>query len=115
MARRSFLRVAGVIENMSAFVCEHGTAYPLFGAGGGQALAEEIGVELLGQIPLEPAVASGGDHGRPVVVDGTGPAAEALRAIARRVVEDISPPVAMSGCSARLLQAVEAALGPRPA
>jgi hypothetical protein len=60
-------------------------------------------------------VASGGDHGRPVVVDGTGPAAEALRAIARRVVEDISPPVAMSGCSARLLQAVEAALGPRPA
>ncbi len=115
MARRSFLRVAGVIENMSAFVCEHGTAYPLFGEGGGRALAEEIGVELLGQIPLEPAVASGGDHGRPVVVDGTGPAAEALRTIARRVVDEISPPVAMSGCSARLLQAVEAALGPKPA
>jgi ATP-binding protein involved in chromosome partitioning len=113
MARRSFLRVAGVIENMSAFVCEHGTAYPLFGAGGGQALADEIGVELLGAVPIEAAVATGGDHGRPVVIDGTGPAAEALRAIARRIVEDVSPPVAMSGCSARILQAVEAALGPR--
>jgi ATP-binding protein involved in chromosome partitioning len=48
MARRSFLRVAGVVENMSAFTCEHGTRYALFGEGGGKALAEEIGVELLG-------------------------------------------------------------------
>ena len=54
MARRSFLRVAGVIENMSAFVCDHGESYALFGAGGGQALADELGVELLGQVPLEP-------------------------------------------------------------
>jgi ATP-binding protein involved in chromosome partitioning len=51
MARRSFLRVAGVIENMSAFTCDHGTAYALFGEGGGQALADEIGAELLGQVP----------------------------------------------------------------
>ena len=78
MARRSFLRVAGVIENMSAFTCDHGTRYALFGEGGGQTLADEIGVELLGQVPLEPAVAAGGDAGTPVVLDGDGPAAERL-------------------------------------
>jgi ATP-binding protein involved in chromosome partitioning len=115
MARRSFLRVAGVIENMSWFACEHGERYPLFGEGGGAALAEEIGVELLGQVPLEPALSAGGDAGAPVALDGTGPAAEALRAIATRIVTETVPPVAMAGCSARLLESVEAALGPKPA
>jgi len=43
MARKGHLRVAGVIENMSAFVCEHGVRYPLFGEGGGQRLAERSG------------------------------------------------------------------------
>ena len=55
MARKSYLRVAGVIENMSAFVCDHGESYPLFGEGGGEDLAHEAGVPLLGSIPLEPA------------------------------------------------------------
>lgn len=110
MARRSFLRIAGVIENMSAFVCEHGTSYPLFGEGGGQALADEIGAELLGRIPLEPAVALGGDEGRPVSVHGDGPAAQAFGAIARRIVDETAPPAAMAGCSARMLAAVAAAL-----
>src|SRR4029077_11576816 len=50
MARRSYLRVAGVIENISSFTCEHGTPYALFGTGGGQTLADEIGVELLGRV-----------------------------------------------------------------
>ena len=67
MARRSFLRVAGVIENMSAFTCDHGETYALFGTGGGQTLADEVGAELLGQVPLEPSVAAGGDAGEPVV------------------------------------------------
>ena len=84
MARKSYLRVAGVIENMSAFTCEHGTSYPLFGEGGGSTLADDAGVPLLGQVPLEPSVSLGGDDGEPVVVlDETGgPAAEAFRAIA---------------------------------
>jgi ATP-binding protein involved in chromosome partitioning len=112
MARRSFLRVAGVIENMSSFTCDHGETYALFGTGGGQALADEIGVELLGQVPLESAVASGGDEGVPVVLDGASPAADAFRAIAQRLVAETVPPVAMAGCSARLLDAVERALGP---
>jgi ATP-binding protein involved in chromosome partitioning len=114
MARRSFLRVAGVIENMSAFTCDHGEVYPLFGGGGGQALADEVGAELLGQIPLETSVAAGGDAGQPVALTGTGPAAEAFRAIADRIVTETVPPVVMAGCSARLLESVEIVLGPKP-
>jgi ATP-binding protein involved in chromosome partitioning len=110
MARRSFLRVCGVIENMSAFTCDHGQSYALFGEGGGQALADQVGVPLLGQIPLETAVAAGGDAGAPVSLAGTGPAAEVFRAIARRIVDDIAPPTNMAGCSARMLGMVEAAL-----
>jgi ATP-binding protein involved in chromosome partitioning len=112
MARRSFLRVAGVIENMSAFTCEHGERYALFGEGGGQALADQVGVALLGEVPLEPAVAAAGDAGEPVALNGTSPAAKAFRAIAERLASEVAPPVNMAGCSARLIDAVEAALGP---
>lgn len=115
MARKSYLRVAGVIENMSAFTCEHGESYPLFGEGGGDQLARDAGVPLLGRIPLEPAVANGGDIGEPVAL-GDGPAAEAFRAIAELIVTEAVPPVAMAGCSARMLDAAVAALdAPRPA
>lgn len=105
MARRSFLRVAGVVENMSAFVCEHGVSYPLFGSGGGAELAATIGAELLAQIPLEAAVASGGDAGLPVALEGDGHAAHAFRALAERIVTETVPPVTMSGCSARAVEA----------
>jgi ATP-binding protein involved in chromosome partitioning len=101
--------VAGVIENMSAFTCEHGTSYALFGEGGGEELAREAGVPLLGQIPLEHSVAEGGDTGRPIAL-GKGPAAEAFTAIATRIVEEAVPPVEMAGCSARMLDAAVAAL-----
>jgi len=109
MARRSHLRVAGAIENMSAFTCEHGTSYPLFGSGGGAALAAEAGVSLLASIPLEPSVAAGGDVGSPIAL-GEGPAAEAFRDLAELVVSEVVPPVAMAGCSARMLDAAVAAL-----
>lgn len=115
MAKRSYLRVSGVIENMSSFQCEHGHDYPLFGVGGGQDLADQIGVPLLGQVPIEPAVAAGGDAGKPVSLDGTGPAAEVFRTIAERIVTDIAPPANVAGCSARMLSMVEAALGPKNA
>ena len=101
MARRSYLRVAGVIENMSEFVCAHGESHPLFGSGGGQSLANEIGAPLLGRIPIEASVATGGDEGQPVALDGTGPAAEAFRAVARLIVTETVPPVRMADCSAR--------------
>jgi ATP-binding protein involved in chromosome partitioning len=101
MARRSFLRVAGVIENMSSFECDHGESYALFGTGGGQALADEIGVELLGQVPIEPTVAAGGDAGQPVVLDGIGKAAEVFSRIASRIIEETPDHDDMNGCSAR--------------
>ncbi len=68
MARKGYLRVAGVIENMSGFTCAHGEHYDLFGSGGGERLAQEIGAPLLARIPLEPAVSAGrrpGPAGRP--------------------------------------------------
>jgi ATP-binding protein involved in chromosome partitioning len=109
MARKSYLRVVGVIENMSAFTCEHGSRYPLFGEGGGEELAADAGVPLLGQVPIEPSVAAGGDAGAPVAL-GDGPAAEAFRAVVDRLVDEYVPPVAMAGCSARMLDAAVAAL-----
>ncbi len=114
MAQRSFLKVVGVIENMSAFTCDHGDTYALFGSGGGQALAEAIGAPLLGQVPLEAAVAAGGDTGEPVALAGFGAAADAFRAIAERILTDVAPPadpdaVDMAGCSARLFDTVNAA------
>lgn len=109
MARKSYLRVLGVIENMSSFECDHGERYPLFGSGGGEALAAEAGVALLGAIPLEPLVSAGGDTGQPVVL-GKGPAAAAFGSILDRLVDDLAPPVDMGGCSARLLVAAVAAL-----
>jgi ATP-binding protein involved in chromosome partitioning len=100
---------------MSAFTCDHGETYALFGEGGGQALADQVGVPLLGQVPLEPAVAAGGDTGTPVSLDGTGAAADVFRAIARRIVDDIAPPTNMAGCSARMLGLVDAALAAKDA
>ena len=112
LARKTYLRVVGVIENMSAFTCKHGETYPLFGAGGGQTLADEIGAPLLGTVPIELAVAAGGDVGEPAVL-GDGDAADALRAIVRLIIDEAIPPVDMAGCSARLLEKVEEALGPK--
>jgi ATP-binding protein involved in chromosome partitioning len=117
MAKRSFLPIVGVIENMSAFVCDHGETYALFGEGGGAALAADIGAPLLGQVPLESAVAAGNDAGEPVAFRGDGAAADAFRSIADLIATELAPPIStdgvdMAGCSARLLDAVEAALGP---
>jgi ATP-binding protein involved in chromosome partitioning len=109
MARKSHMRVAGVIENMSVFVTEDGREYPLFGIGGGRALSEMAGVPLIGSVPIEPGVSLGGDAGRPIALDA-GPAADSFAAIAERIVTEVSPPVEMAGCSARMLEHAIAAL-----
>ncbi len=109
MGRKNYLRIAGVIENMSVYVDDEGREHHLFGSGGGERLAAEAGIPLLGHIPIEPAVAEGGDHGRPVAL-GDGPAARAFREITDRLVEEVIPPADLAGCSARMLNAVEAAL-----
>ena len=113
MARRSFLRIAGVIENMSTFTCEHGESYPLFGEGGGQALADEIGAALLGQVPIEAAVANGGDIGEPIVLTSNGLAAQAFLAIAANIMNTTVPVTEMGGCTARDQVAVQVAISKR--
>ncbi len=109
MGRKNYLRIAGVIENMSVYVDDRGVEHHLFGTGGGERLASEAGIPVLGHIPIEPAVADGGDHGRPVAL-GTGPAADEFRRISRLMIDDIVPPADLAGCSARLMGAVDAAL-----
>ena len=90
-ARTLKLAVRGVIENMSWFTGDDGTRYELFGRGGGEALAAELDVALLGRIPLVPAVREGADTGVPVhVADPAGEAARAFDDLAQRI-EDMGP------------------------
>lgn len=64
------LSIAGIVENMSGFVCPHcGQTFDLFGHGGGKRLADEAGVPLLGRIPLDPAIVRTGDAGAPFAAD----------------------------------------------
>jgi ATP-binding protein involved in chromosome partitioning len=84
MARDVRMPIAGVIENMSELVCPHcdGRA-ALFGSGGGARLATDLGVDLLGQIPLDMAVRIAGDDGEPIVITRPdSPAAAAIAGIA---------------------------------
>lgn len=117
MARRSYMPVVGVIENMSGFTTEDGRHYDLFGAGGGQVLADDLGVPLIARIPLDPLVVAGGDEGAPVVrAHPSAPSAQAIIAAAARVVE-LVPPAADETCTARLAVLMEslAAGGDAPA
>lgn len=103
MARSYYLRIAGVIENMTAFVNEEGKVYELFGSGGGQMLSDELGVPLLGRIPIDAALSAGGDKGDPIVL-GAGPSADALNEIVDLIMNEAIPPMEMAGCSARMLE-----------
>jgi ATP-binding protein involved in chromosome partitioning len=76
--------VIGIVENMSAFVCPHcGTESEVFLAGGGQRLADELSVPLLGRVPLQAGVTAMADEGRPVALaEPDTPAARALAEVA---------------------------------
>jgi ATP-binding protein involved in chromosome partitioning len=92
MALKVNLEVMGVIENMSWFRCEHGTDYRLFGEGGGRELADQLGVPLLGQVPLVPELREGADTGRPIVVtDPDSEASKVFAQIAERIEVELAP------------------------
>jgi len=107
-ARKSNIRVLGVIENMTGLVCSCGQRHNLFGEGGGRSLANQLAVPLLAQIELRDDISEGGDTGQPVGLsedeDGT------FHVLARRIVDDVAPPVGAEGCSARLLDAINQAV-----
>ncbi|MCP4250042.1 MAG: Mrp/NBP35 family ATP-binding protein [bacterium] len=107
MARRSFMPVIGVIENMAGFTTPSGEHYKLFGEGGGQELADELGVPLVASIPLDPFVVEGGDGGSPVVrIHPASPAGLAVTDAAKRVVE-LVPPAEDETCTARIDRLIE--------
>lgn len=101
MAERTNLRPIGVIENMSYFVCPHcGEREEIFGSGGGREAAETLGVPLLAQVPLMPALREGGDRGMPIVVsDPDAPASlalmEAAGEIARSTRSKVGKPLSL--------------------
>lgn len=102
MARRSQMPIVGVIENMAGLACDCGRVHHVFGEGGGQELADDLGVALIASIPLDPAVVPGGDQGMPVVA-ATEPtqAGAAFRAAATALVEAM-PPADMETCTGRI-------------
>ena len=87
MADKVRLEVAGIVENMSVFTTPGGERFNIFGEGGGQELADEIGVPLLGKIPLTMPLRVQADAGLPLVIeDPDDPAAQALRQTARGII-----------------------------
>ncbi len=93
-AKQFKLEIAGVIENMSGFVTPSGERFTIFGEGGGQLLADELDVPLLGKIPLQEELREGADEGRPLVLtDPDAPASQALFHAARGLIAlgDVTP------------------------
>jgi ATP-binding protein involved in chromosome partitioning len=84
MAHKVNLEICGVVENMAGFVTPDGERYPIFGEGGGQELADELDVPLLGKVPITMPLRAQADAGEPLVaVDPDDPAAQAVRHAAR--------------------------------
>jgi ATP-binding protein involved in chromosome partitioning len=87
MAAKVDLELLGVIENMSGFTAPGGERFTIFGEGGGQLLADELDVPLLGKVPLEQELREHSDAGAPLVTDQPdAPASQAIRAAARGIV-----------------------------
>ena len=92
MAEKVNLQVRAVVENMSWFTGEDEKRYDIFGSGGGEALANELDVPLLGQVPLVTELREGGDVGRPIVVsDPESEAATVFEEMARLLTEEYLP------------------------
>ncbi|MBD0388468.1 MAG: Mrp/NBP35 family ATP-binding protein [Nostoc sp. C3-bin3] len=84
MFRQVGVPVLGIVENMSYLICgDCGSRTPIFGSGGGEQLAAELQAPLLGQIPIDPRICSGGDTGNPIAIsEQASPASEVFRKIA---------------------------------
>jgi len=113
MARKSNVALLGVVENMSWLTCPHGERLYPFGSGGGERLARSLGIELLAKLPFDARMAAAGDSGQPVALEaaqGRSELGSAFADLARHLIETVAPPEPVAGCTARLLEHVEAAL-----
>ena len=90
-SRQLKLPLIGIIENMSGFVCPNcGTRTDIFKSGGGEKAAKEMDIELLGKLPIEPAVMMKSDEGTPFILsDDTSESAKSMMAIIDRIAEKI--------------------------
>jgi len=87
MAAKVDLEVLGVIENMSGFTTPDGQRFTIFGEGGGQLLADDLDVPLLGKVPLSEPLREHADNGEPLVIaDPDAPASQAIRQAARGII-----------------------------
>jgi ATP-binding protein involved in chromosome partitioning len=102
MARRSHMPVVGVIENMSGFECSCGEIHHLFGQGGGEELASDLGVPLVASIPLDVHVVPGGDEGMPVVLGDPGSAGAVAFTKTAETLVALVPPADMETCTGRI-------------
>ena len=108
MAAKFDLELLGVIENMSGFTTPDGERFTIFGEGGGQLLADELDVPLLGKVPLSEPLREHADNGTPLVTDEPdSPASQAIRQAARGII-------AATPRELPVLQAVPAAAEPAP-
>jgi len=109
LATKFKLEVLGVVENMAGFTTPSGERFQIFGEGGGQLLADEIDVPLLGKIPLTMPLREGADAGTPLVLsDPDDPAAQAIRQTARGIIA--ATPIELP-----VMQAPAPAAAPEPA
>lgn len=91
--RQMEVPILGVVENMSYLILPDGQTLDVFGRGGGQAFAREVGADFLGEVPMDPQVRVGGDAGTPVVVSHPDSAvAQALAALAGVIAERAQSP-----------------------
>ena len=108
MAHKVDLEIAGIVENMSGFTTPGGERYQLFGEGGGQELADELDVPLLGKVPLTMPLRAQADAGTPLVVSNPDdPAAQAIRQVARGLI-------ALAPVELPVMQAPAPAAAPKP-
>ena len=108
MARRSYLKVLGVVENMHAFIAPDGSSHAIFGSGGGRRLAALTGAPLVGEVPIDTAVSKAATSASPSCSRTRAAGARSRSPTSRAgSSSELLPPVEMAGCTARIFELVE--------
>ena len=107
MAKRSFIPLLGVIENMSYFENNEGKKYNIFGDGGGDNLAKQFGLDVLAKIPISEDTNSDADSGAPLLLQQKdSPTKLALQKLVKTISEKL-PPIEDESCTGRLAKVFE--------